>query len=81
MKTDPVHYYYKDLETGVEMSFSKTDQWGYAVGFHGIDLEEALNYKGKIPWPELSPDEKAVVDENYENLHKMIREEDDEDEI
>lgn len=79
MKTHPVHYYYRDPETGVEMSFSKTDQWGWGISFHNIDIEETFDYSmDKIPWPELSPEEKAVVDANYENLHKMVREEDDE---
>lgn len=78
MKTDPVHYYYKDPETGVEMSFSKSNQWGWAVGFHNIDIGEMIDYKGPIPWPTLSAEEQAVVDENYKNLHRMIREESDE---
>lgn len=49
MKVDPVHYYYKDPDTGVEMSFSKTDQWGWAVGFPNSSIEEAIDYDGVVP--------------------------------
>lgn len=77
MKADPVHQYYKDLETGVEMSFSKYPDWGWVVGFHNIDFEGSLDYIGKIPWSKLSAEEQAVVDENYEKLYKMMEEDDD----
>lgn len=84
MKTDnglqkhPVHYYYKDPETGVEMNFSKYSDWGWTISFPHTKAEDAFFFEGKIPWPELSTEEQAVVDENYKNLHRMIREEDDE---
>lgn len=39
MQNNPVHYYYKDLETGMEMSFSKSEQWGWAVEFHKEDCK------------------------------------------
>lgn len=77
MQKHPVCYYYKDLETEVEMSFSKTDQWGWAVGFHNIDIEGMIDYKGPIPWPTLSAEEQAVVDENYKKLHRMMEEDDE----
>jgi len=34
MKTDMVKYYYKDLDTGVEVTSSKSLQFGWAVQFH-----------------------------------------------
>lgn len=46
MQKNPVCYYYKDPETGVEMHFSKYPDWGWTVGFHGIDFEQSLDYKG-----------------------------------
>lgn len=75
MKTDMVHYYYKNLETGVEMSFSKSDQWGWGV--HFVNLHNSLDYKGHIPWPTLSAEEQAVVDENYRKLYEALEEEDE----
>lgn len=74
MKIDPVKYYYKDLETGMEMEFTKSDEWGYAVSFKNCSLDKILNYKGRIPWPALSEDEKKVVDANYERLRKAYEE-------
>ena len=74
MKADIVHQYYKDPETGVEMSFSKYPDFGWTVGFHNIDFEGGLDYRGNIPWPTLSAEEQAVVDENYKKLHKMMEE-------
>lgn len=79
MKADIVHQYYKNPETGVEMSFSKYPDWGWTVGFHNIDFEGSLDYVGKIPWPELSAEEQAVVDENYKKLHKMMEEDDEQE--
>lgn len=46
MKADIVHQYYKDPETGVEMHFSKYPDWGWTVGFHNIDFEGSLDYRG-----------------------------------
>lgn len=31
MKADPVHQYYRDPETGVEMNFSKYPDYGWIV--------------------------------------------------
>ena len=39
MKTDMVKYYYKDPDTGVEVTFSKTAQWGWAASFHTNEEE------------------------------------------
>ena len=74
MQKNPVCYYYKDVKTGVEMSFSKHPDWGWAVGFHNIDFEGSLDYRGNIPWSELTEAEKLVVDENYKKLYKMMEE-------
>ncbi|UZS00865.1 hypothetical protein [Pseudomonas phage vB_PsaM_M1] len=80
MKTDPVHCYYKDPATGVEMSFSKRSDFGWAVSFPNAKTKEeisaALHFKN-IPWPTLSAEEQAVVDENYKKLHKMMEEDDE----
>lgn len=72
MKIDPVHYYYKDLSTGVEINFSKLADWGWTVGFPKSTIEEAVQYRGHIPWPELSPEEQARVDANYEKLKQRV---------
>lgn len=77
MKIDPVKYYFRDPETGVEMEFTKSDMWGWAISFPKLDIIESLNYDGHIPWPELSAEEKAIVDRNYENLRNRLKEEDD----
>ena len=79
MKADIVHQYYKDPETGVEMHFSKRIGFGWSVNFPKSTPFEALYYKGKIPWPALSTEEQAVVDENYKKLHKMLEEDDETD--
>lgn len=75
MKIDPVRYYYKNLETGVEMEFTKSDMWGWAISFPKLDITESLNYDGYIPWPELSAEEKPVVDRDYEELRNALEEE------
>ena len=74
MKTDMVKYYYKDLDTGVEVTFSKTDQWGWAASFHTNEEEmfDILLSDIKLPWPSLSEDEKKVVDANYDKLYKSL---------
>jgi len=79
MKTDMVKYYYKDLETGVEVTFSKTDQWGWAVRFH-VSKEDmmyidTLMSETKLPWPELSEEDQRVVDANYDKLYKSLEDE------
>ena len=78
MKTDMVKYYYKDLETGVEVTFYKTDQWGWAVSFH-VSKEEGmfdmLLSDIKLPWPELSDEDQRVVDANYDKLYKSLEDE------
>lgn len=80
MKTNMVQYYYKDPETGVEMKFTMESSYGWGVSFpKGFgEYEKLLEADIDIPWPELSAEEQAVVNENYKNLHRMIREEDDE---
>ena len=75
MTTDIVKQYYKDPDTGTEMSFSKHSDYGWCISFPFLDAIEALDYAGDIPWPKLSTEEQAVVDANYENLRKMLREE------
>lgn len=77
MKIDPVRYYYKNLETGVEMEFTKSEEWGYGVSFKNCSIEQMLSYNGHIPWPELSAEEKAIVDANYERLRKACEEDED----
>lgn len=74
MKTDMVKYYYKDLDTGVEVTFTKTPQWGWAVRFH-VSKEEMFDILLSdivLPWPELSKDEKKVVDANYKALEERM---------
>ena len=77
MKTDMVKYYYKDLETGVEVTFSKTAQWGWGVSFHTNEKEmfDMLLSDIVLPWPELSQEEKKVVDANYDKLYKSLEDE------
>ena len=65
MQKSPIFYYYKDPETGVEMHFSKSSQWGWSIGFPNITFEHAFDYKGVIPWPKLPAEEQAVVDERF----------------
>ena len=77
MNIDLVKYYFRDPETGVEMEFTKSDMWGWAVGFPKLSITESLDYTGHIPWPELSAKEKEIVDRNYEELRKALEEEDD----
>lgn len=82
MQKNPVCYYYKCPKTKIEMNFTFRQDWGWGVAFPFLDVHGAMDYGGlpdiEIPWPTLSAEEQAVVDENYENLHRMIREEDDE---
>jgi hypothetical protein len=77
MKTDPVHYYFKCSETGVEMSFSRTDDWGWGVSFPQVQQGDAFYFEGDIPWPELSEEQQEVVDENHRHLNERMREDDD----
>ena len=79
MKIDPVKYYYKDLETNMEMEFTKSEEWGYAVSFKNCSVDQMLNYKGHIPWPALSETEKKIVDSNYEMLRKAYEESEKDD--
>ena len=77
MKTDMVKYYYKDLATGVEVTFTKTPQWGWGVSFH-VSKEEMFDIllsDIKLPWPSLSEDEQKVVDANYDKLYKSLEDE------
>ena len=76
MKIDPVHYYYKDIETGIEMSFTRLLDFGWTIGYPKSTIEEAVMYEGHIPWPELSEEEQKRVDENYANLKKRLEEND-----
>ena len=74
VKTDMVKYYYKDPDTGVEMTFSKSPQFGWAVQFH-VSREEMFDILLSdivLPWPELSEDEKKVVDANYKALEERM---------
>ena len=74
MRTDPVKYYYKDLATNIEMEFTKSEEWGWAVGFKNCSVDQMLNYRGRIPWPALSEAEQKIVDANYEMLRKACEE-------
>ena len=77
MKTDMVKYYYKDLDTGVEVTFSKTAQWGWAVSFH-VSKEEMVDMLLSdivLPWPSLSEEDQRVVDANYDKLYKSLEDE------
>ena len=70
VKTEMVKYYYKDLDTGVEVTFSKSPQFGWYVQYH-VSREEMFDIllsETKLPWPELSEEEKKVVDANYKAL-------------
>ena len=74
MKTDMVKYYYKDPDTGVEVTFSKTAQWGWAASFHTNEEEmfDMLLSDIKLPWPELSQEDAATVSLNYERLYEGL---------
>lgn len=75
MKTDMVKYYYKDPATGVEVTFTKTHQWGWAVQFH-VSREEMVDMlmsETKLPWPELNEEEQKVVDANYKALEERMK--------
>lgn len=77
MKTDRVKYYYKDLDTGVEVTFTKTSQWGWAVQFHVskqkmVDIDTLMS-EIKLPWPELSEEEQNVVNANYKALEERMK--------
>ena len=77
VKTDMVKYYYKDPATGVEVTFTKASQWGWAVSYH-VSREEMFDMllsETKLPWPELSEDEQKVVDANYDKLYKSLEDE------
>ena len=76
MKTDMVKYYYKDLDTGVEVTLSKTAQWGWAASFHTNEEEmfDILISDIVLPWSELSEEEQKVVDANYDKLYKALEE-------
>lgn len=77
-KTHPVQYYYKDTHSGIEMNFTKTEGWGWAVSFPKdvMQFGQASRLGVVIPWPELSEDEKAVVEENYKKLRELTWEDD-----
>lgn len=77
MKTDMVKYYYKDLDTGVEVTFSKTDQWGWGVSFHTNEEEmfDMLLSDIVLPWPRLGAEEQKIVDANYDKLYKSLEDE------
>ena len=77
MNIDPVKYYFRDPETGVEMEFTKCDNFGWGVQFINVDIEAALYYKGHVPWPPLSEAEQKIVDANYERLRKDCEEDED----
>ena len=75
MKTDMVKYYYKDPDTGVEVTFSKTAQWGWAVSYH-VSREEMFDIllsEINLPWPELSRDEEEIVSKNYADLRERMQ--------
>ena len=75
MKTDMVKYYYKDPDTGVEVTFSKTAQWGWAVSYH-VSREEMFDIllsEINLPWPELSRDEEEIVNKNYADLRERMQ--------
>lgn len=79
MSTDMVKYYYKDQDTGVEVTFSKTPHWGYTVQYH-VSKEEMFDMlisDIKLPWPTLSEEEQRVVDANYDKLYKSLEDEDE----
>lgn len=46
MKIDPVHYYYRDPITNVEMDFTRSEEYGWGVSFPKLDITQSLNYDG-----------------------------------
>ena len=72
MTIDIVHQYYKDLNTGTEMRFSKHSDYGWSISFPFLDISESLDYTGDIPWPKLSTEEQCVVEESYKKLYEII---------
>lgn len=72
MSIDIVHQYYKDLNTGAEMSFSKHSDYGWCISFPFLDISASFDYTGDIPWPKISTEEQAVVEESYKKLHEMM---------
>ena len=79
MKTDPVCYYYKCPDTGIEMNFTKSGGFGWGVSFPNASTKEeiiATMRLKNIPWPKLSESEQAEVDENYCKLHDLMGRED-----
>lgn len=79
MKADIVKQYYKDLETGVEMSFSKYRLYGWTVMFPQTNEGDAFLFEGNIPWSTLSEEEQAVVDAYYKVLDEILEEEYEQD--
>lgn len=77
MKIDPVHYYYRDPITSVEMDFTRSEEYGWGVSFTNIPVDKALDYRDNIPWPTLTEAQKKVVDDNYRELYRILEEEDD----
>jgi hypothetical protein len=73
MKTDPVCYYYRCPETGIEMNFTKSGGYGWGVSFVNMNgfSRRDIPYES-IPWPKLSDAEQTEVDENYKKLHKLM---------
>lgn len=74
MKTDIVKYYYKDPDTGVEVTFSKSPQFGWAVSYH-MSREEMFDMLISdivLPWPRLGAEEQKIVDANYDKLYKSL---------
>ena len=69
-----VKYYYKDPDTGVEVTFSKSPQFGWAVSYH-VSREEMFDMLISdivLPWPELSEDDQRVVNKNYADLRERM---------
>lgn len=77
MKIDPVHYYYKDLITHVEMDFTRSEEYGWGVSFANLPVDKVLDYRESIPWPTLSEAQKKLVDDNYRELYRILEEEDE----
>lgn len=79
MKSNIVKYYYKCLTTGVEMNFTLSGGYGWGISFPlGVEGHRKLMAANiEIPWPELSAEEQAVVNENYEKLYRILEEDDD----
>ena len=77
---DPVCYYYKDPVSGVEMNFTKSGGYGWGVSFPNAytieEIRESLLLKD-IPWPKLSDEDQAEVDENYRKLHELMGRDDE----